>query len=74
MEQRSTRNPTNQGSSPEEAARQKPTEVILEDILSKLEGFNNRFDKKKETVTEKVEKTIEDRTEIKKRARGWLGK
>ena len=45
MEQRSTRNPRNQGSSPEEGARYRPTEVILDDILSKLEGFDNRFDK-----------------------------
>ena len=69
LEQRSTRNPRNQGSSPEEGARHRPTEVILEDILSKLEGFNNRFDKmeeKLEAVTEKMEKTIEDQTEIKK--------
>ena len=72
----STRNPRNQGSSPEEGARHRPTEVILEDILSKLEGFNNRLDKmeKLEAVTEKVEKTTEDQTEIKRRARGWLGK
>ena len=69
MEQRSTRNPRNQGSSPEEGARHRPTEVILEDILSKLEGFNNRFDEmeeKLEAVTEKMEKTIEDQTKIKK--------
>ena len=58
MEQRSTRNPRNQGSSPKEGARHRPTEIILEDILSKLEGFNNRFDKmeeKLEAVTEKIE-------------------
>ena len=68
MEQRSTRNPRNQGSSPEEGARHRLTEVILEDILSKLEGFNNRFDKmeKLEAVTEKMEKTEEDQTEIKR--------
>ena len=58
MEQRSTRNPRNQRSSPEEGARHRPTEVILEDILSKLEGFNDRFDKmeKLEAVTEKWKK------------------
>ena len=59
MEQRSTRNLRDQGSSPEEGARHRLTEVILEDILSKLEGFNNRFDKmekKLEAVTEKMEK------------------
>ena len=45
MEQRSTRNPRNQGSSAEEGARDRLTETILEDMLSKLEGFNNMFDK-----------------------------
>ena len=45
MEQRSARNRRNQGSSPEEFARHWPTEVILEDILSKLEGFNGKFEK-----------------------------
>ena len=34
MEQRSTKNPRNQGSSPEEGARHRPMEEILEDILS----------------------------------------
>ena len=56
MEQRSTRNPRSQGSSPEEGAKHRPTEVILRGILSKLEGFNNSFDKmdeKLEAVTEK---------------------
>ena len=59
MEQQSTRSPRNQESNPEEGTRHRPTEVILKDILSRLEGFNNRFDKmeeKLEAVTEKMEK------------------
>ena len=52
MEQQSTRNPRNQGSSPEEGTRHRISSRITSVGLSKLEGFrfNNRFDKMEEKM------------------------
>ena len=49
-------------------ASHRPTEVIHEDILLKLEGFNGRFDQiehKLESVVSKMENTTEEQTKMK---------
>ena len=44
FEQKDTRNSKSQEQGSEQGASHWPTEVILEDILLKMEGFNGRFD------------------------------
>ena len=68
FEQKDTRSTKSQEQSSEHGASHRPTEVILEDILLKLEGFNGRFDKiehKLESVASKMENTIEEQTKMK---------
>ena len=68
FEQKDTRNTKSQEQDSEHGACHKPTKVILEDILLKLEGFNGRFDhieNKPESVVGKMENTIEGQTKIK---------
>ena len=68
FEQKDTRNTKSQEQSSEHGTSHRPTEVILEDILLKLEGFNGRFDQfehKLESVVSKMENTIEEQTKMK---------
>ena len=57
FEQKDTRNTESQEQGSEHGASHRPTEVILEDILLKLEGSNGRFDQidhKLESVASKM--------------------
>ena len=68
FEQKDTRNTKSQEQGSEHSASHRPTEVILEDILLKLEGFNGRFDQiehKLESVASKMENTTEEQTKLK---------
>ena len=57
FEQKNTRNTKSQEQGSEHGASNRPTEVILEDTLFTLEGFNERFDQiehKLESVASKI--------------------
>ena len=67
-EQKDTRNTKSQEQGCEHGVSHRPTEVILEDILFKLERFNGRFDQTEhelESVVSKMENIIEEQTKMK---------